>query len=196
MTFNTIRMAILIMRSMKYKLFFNRFGKMSFIKSPIFINNIKYINVGDNVKIWHGARIEAVDKYNGKRFMPAITIEDNVAIQQNFHCTCASEIYIGKGTAITQNVGIFDINHQYEKIGSPIIDQDISPNAVYISENCFIGMNSVILPGTKLGKQNIVAAGSIVSGEFPDYCVLAGVPAKVIKKYNPQTELWERIFEK
>jgi acetyltransferase-like isoleucine patch superfamily enzyme len=178
--------------SLRYKVTFRRFGWLSVLVSPIFINNSKkHISIGRNVKIWHNARLEAITKYKGTHFNPNLIIEENVGIQQNFHCTCASAITIGRGTAITQNVGIFDINHNYMKIGQSILDQDINAKPVYIGENCFIGMNSVILPGTVLGKQNVVAAGSVVKGKFPDYVVIAGNPARIIKKYSMDAGRWE-----
>lgn len=165
---------------------------MSFIKAPIFLAHTKRISVGKNVKIWHHARLEAVTRYNAKDFTPEIVIEDNVGIQQNFHCTCASRVRIGKGTLITQNVGIFDIHHGYAVPDVSPIVQDIETKSVDIGENCFIGMNSVILPGTVLGRHTVVAAGAVVSGVFPEYCVLAGVPARIVKKFNPATRIWEK----
>lgn len=50
-----------------------------------------------------------------------------------------------------------------------------------IGNNVFIGMNSIILMGTKIGNNVIVGAGSVVSGEIPDNCVIAGNPAKIIR---------------
>jgi len=193
--FNKIKKIIWIITSLRYKLSFKKFGRFSYLKSPIFLNNTGNIQIGNNVKIWHHARLEAVKKYQDNTFNPSIIIEDNVAIQQNFHCTCASEIRIGKGTLITQNVGIFDIHHNYHEIDKSIIHQDIKTRSIEIGENCFIGMNTIILPGTKLGKQNIIGAGAVVSGKFPDYCVIAGTPAKVIKKYNFITKQWEKCTE-
>lgn len=191
---NRIRMLLWIIFSIRFKITFKHFGWLSFIKSPIFISNSKkHISIGNKVRIWHNARIEAVVKYGETLFSPQIIIEDNVGIQQNFHCTCASAVTIGKGTAITQNIGIFDINHEYMTIGRPIPEQGIETKPVYIGENCYIGMNSVILPGTILGKQNVVAAGSVVNGVFPDYVLIAGTPAKIIKKYNPESGCWEKV---
>ena len=53
----------------------------------------------------------------------------------------------------------------------------------------------MIQSGTILGKQCIVGANSVVRGQFPDYCVIAGNPAKIIKKYNFNTRKWEKYHE-
>ena len=54
-------------------------------------------------------------------------------------------------------------------------------------------MNSVILPGTILGKHCVVGANSVVSGVFDDYSVIVGSPARVVKKYNKETREWIHI---
>ena len=51
-------------------------------------------------------------------------------------------------------------------------------------------MNSTILPGTKLGKHCVVGANSVVSGEFPDYCVIVGAPARIVKHYDFEIHKW------
>ena len=64
-----------------------------------------------------------------------------------------------------------------------------------IGENCFIGYGVAIQAGTKLGKQCIVGANAVVRGDFPDYSVIAGVPAKIIRKYNFDTKTWDRVYD-
>ena len=61
-----------------------------------------------------------------------------------------------------------------------------------IGENCFIGIGAAIQAGTILGNHCVVGANSVVKGIFPDYSIIAGVPAKVIKRYNIQSGLWEK----
>lgn len=177
----------------RFRFFLKSLGKRTVIKQALCIKGGKYINVGEKCFIHKHARIEAVDLYNKQQFMPSITISDKVFIQQNFHCTCADTVFIGTGTSITANVGIFDIIHPYQDVTTNPREQDIEIKSVYIGKNCLIGMNSVILPGTVLGNHNVVGANSVVKGVFPDYVVIAGIPAKVIKKYNLATSCWEEV---
>lgn len=89
-----------------------------------------------------------------------------------------AEITIGRGTYIAQNVGIITANHD-------LLDPDLQaePRPVRIGEKCWIGMNSVILPGVSLDPHTVVGAGSVVTKSFPDgYCVVAGNPAKIIRR--------------
>ena len=95
---------------------------------------------------------------------------------QNFK----ADIYIGKGSFIGPNVGIITSNHSINNPSEHMEGED-----VVIGEKCWIGMNSVILPGVTLGDGTVVAAGSVVNKSFPDGGVLvAGSPAKIIKKIN------------
>ena len=92
---------------------------------------------------------------------------------QNFK----GHIYLGQGTYIAPNVGIITTNHDLLDLR---YHSEISD--VIIGDKCWLGMNSVILPGVVLGESTIVAAGAVVTKSFPQgKVVLAGIPAKIIK---------------
>ncbi|MFM7012631.1 MAG: acyltransferase [Betaproteobacteria bacterium] len=92
---------------------------------------------------------------------------------QNF----AGKIQIGQGSYIAPNVGIITANHDPSDL-----DRHLPAGNVTIGENCWIGMNSVLLPGITLGPRTIVGAGSVVTKSFTEgYCVVAGNPARLIK---------------
>jgi acetyltransferase-like isoleucine patch superfamily enzyme len=91
------------------------------------------------------------------------------------------KIFIGNYTQISCNVGIISANHDLYNNSKHIIE------SVDIGQYCWIGMNAVILPGVKLGDFTIVGAGSIVTNSFPEgYCVIAGNPARLIKRLDPK----------
>lgn len=172
------------------KLLFNEFGKKSKIIKPIFITP-RWIKIKNYVSIRKGARIEGVGKYLGKEFNPSIILEDYVSIEQNIHITCANSIIISKNTAIASNVTITDIDHPYININLPPEKQDIIVGSVFISEDCKIYNNAVILPNVSLGKHSVVGANSVVLGKkYPDYCILVGAPAKIIKRYSFEKQEW------
>ncbi len=93
---------------------------------------------------------------------------------QNFN----AKIYLGKGTYIAPNVGLITSNHDLNDLNKHSSGSDIK-----IGEKCWIGMNSVILPGVELGDNTIVGAGSVVTKSFKEgNQVIAGNPAKILKK--------------
>jgi acetyltransferase-like isoleucine patch superfamily enzyme len=94
------------------------------------------------------------------------------------------KIIIGKGSLIASNVGLITTNHDIYDIKNHIGGKDI-----VLGEECWIGMNVVILPGVVLGPHTTVGAGSIVTKSFPEgYCVIAGNPAKVLKIIDKDEE--------
>ena len=176
--------------------FKRKFGKLG--KNVKFgrINRIRggeHIEIGDNCSFGNNLRLEAVVRYGGGVFSPLLVFGNNVVINQNFHCTCASEIKIGEGTSITANCGVFDIIHPYEDIALNPRLAPIQTKPVIIGRDCIIGMNSVILPGTQLGNHCVVGANSTVSGIFPDNCVIVGSPAKVVKQFDLNSKTWIKV---
>lgn len=92
---------------------------------------------------------------------------------QNF----SANITIGKGSLIAPNVGLITANHDP---CNPV--QHLPGRNIIIGKNCWIGMNSVILPGVTLGDNTIVGAGSVVTKSYTEgNCIIAGSPAKKIK---------------
>ncbi|ABV86835.1 acyltransferase [Shewanella pealeana] len=93
---------------------------------------------------------------------------------------CASQsIKIGRNAKIGDMTYVFDTDfHQL----SP--DRDVKKASVVIGNNVWVGANSMILAGSSIGDNSVIAAGSIVVGEIPPNCLAAGTPAKVIKSLN------------
>lgn len=159
------------------KPFLKHWGWKSYIGKPLFISNLKRIWIGDRVRIYPGIRIECLNGAN-------LVIENDCSIGQNLHLTIGDVLVIGKGTTISSNVLITDIDHEYRMIDTPIMKQPLRIKKTRIGENCFIGTGAVILPGTILGKQCVVGANAVIRGVFPDYSVIAGNPGKIIKTFK------------
>ena len=106
---------------------------------------------------------------------------------QHFGCYFQGKgkIEIGRGTYIAPNVGIITANHNIQNL-----DTHMDAKDVHIGQRCWIGMNSVILPGVILGDNTVVGAGSVVTKSFEcGNCVIAGNPAKIIKVVGKTDEV-------
>lgn len=93
-------------------------------------------------------------------------------------------IDIGKNVLIGGNCKIIDNDFHPLSVEKRVVGQkveDIKKSPIIIGDGCFIGVNSIILKGTVLGKNCVVGAGSVVSGHFPDNVIIAGNPAKIVK---------------
>lgn len=175
-------------RAIVYKIRFKKIGKSSYIGKPIYLQGTKRVEIGNRVRIYPGLRMETHGTSG------SISIMDNVSIGQNFHViSSGTNLEIGRDTTISANVLITNTDHDYRQVGVHILEQDMLMKDTRIGDNCFIGFGAVIQAGTILGKQCVVGANSVVCGEYPDYCVLVGAPAKIVKKYNAGTGIWEKI---
>jgi acetyltransferase-like isoleucine patch superfamily enzyme len=102
-------------------------------------------------------------------------------------------VTIGNDVMLAQNIVLSGLNHGYQDITIIPHKQPVTKNKIIIEDEVWIGANSVIIAGVTIGKHAVVAAGSVVTKNVPAYSVVGGNPAKVIKQYNPQTRVWERI---
>lgn len=112
----------------------------------------------------------------------SIEIGDNVGISGTTIYSLQS-IKIGMNTMVGAGCKIIDNDFHPLEYRARIEDDrsKIKKKRVEIGEGCFIGMDSIILKGSKIGDRCIVGAGSVVNGEFPDYSIIAGNPAKIVK---------------
>lgn len=152
----------------------------------------KYVSLGEYVYIGPNARIEGVEKYIDVFYYPNIEIHNNVSIQQNIHLTCAEYICIGENTSIAANVTITDIDHPYTDINIPIERQQLKVKPVTIGKDCKIYNNAVILQGTIIGNHCVVGANSVVKGTYPDFSIIVGCPARIVKRFNQVTHKWQK----
>ena len=158
---------------LKTKLFF---PKARLIRFPFDIRGKKYIKYGKNFTTGTGCRIEAYKFFSDS---PKLIIGNNVLI--------ASKVYISDishGNYSGENQSFPEEKAKNRKIFS---------KTVKICENVWIGENAIILPGVEIGKNSIIGAGSVVTKNVPENCIVAGNPAKIIKKYNFGNKKWEKV---
>lgn len=118
-----------------------------------------------------------------------IEIANNVNISQNCHISGEGGVKIGSFVLIGPNTIILSSNHGFNKINIPMVRQKLKCAPVTIADDVWIGANVVILPGTNIKQGAIVGAGSIVTKNVPAYAVMAGNPAKIVKKRCSQTKI-------
>lgn len=121
-----------------------------------------------------------------------LLIGNNTCIGENCIFNCFETIIIGDNVVTADNINFITNTHNYKDISKPINEQGSEARPIIVGDGSWIGINSTILDGTVIGKNCVVGAHSLVKGSFPDYCVIAGAPAKIIKRYNEQNKLWIR----
>ena len=98
------------------------------------------------------------------------------------HNTIIGPVTIGNHVNLAQGITVTALNHNFSNPDLRIDEQGVSTKAVTIGDDIWIGANAVVLPGVTVGNHSVVAAGAVVTADVPEGCVVAGVPAKVIKR--------------
>ena len=104
-------------------------------------------------------------------------------------------VKMGNGAYTGQHVFMAGFNHGFQDgtKNSRTQPVDIRGKGVVLEENVFIGSNSVITAGVTIGKGTQVGAGSVVSRDLPSHCIAVGNPARVIRRYNFENDIWEKV---
>ena len=109
-----------------------------------------------------------------------VVIGDKTRI--GLHCTIIGPVTIGNNVNLAQGIVVTALNHNFTDCTKRIDEQGISTKEVTIGNDVWIGANATILPGVTIGQHCVVAAGSVVTKDVPDYTVVGGVPARVMKR--------------
>ena len=116
--------------------------------------------------------------------VPLMRIGDRCLIGRGSHIVAHHSIVIGDDVYTGPYVYITDQNHGYADPETPIGRQWPSNAAVSIGAGSWLGAGVIVLPGSVIGRNVVVAAGSVVRGAVPDCCVVAGVPARVVRELS------------
>ena len=114
-----------------------------------------------------------------------LRIGDRCLIGRGSHIVAHYSVEIGDDVFTGPYVYITDQNHGYADPDVPIGRQWPKNSAVSIGPGSWLGAGVIVLPGSAIGGNVVVAAGSVVRGVVPDRCVVAGVPARVVREYVP-----------
>lgn len=154
--------------------------------------NIKWLKTGKGVGIDDHAEFYIKKLRNGS--IPEIKLGAGVWIGRYNIISCVNRVTLEENVLLAPFVFIIDHSHNYDNPYKPIKSQGISSKGpILIKQNTWIGAFTQVLGGVTIGRNCIIAAGSVVNNDIPDYCMAAGRPAKVIKRYNLKTTMWEKI---
>ena len=156
------------------------------------------ISIGENFSSGACFRLEAIEKFNGKNYSPKIVIKDNVEINEYVHIAAVNYVEIGNHVLMASKIYISDHNHgnysgecQSSPDVPPIMREINSNMSVIIGDNVWIGEFVSILQGVSVGKGSIIGSNSVVNKDVPEYSIVVGAPARVIKRYDFQDCCWK-----
>ena len=111
-----------------------------------------------------------------------VIIGDHTRI--GLHNTIIGPVTIGNHVNLAQGITVTALNHNFEDTEERIDEQGISTTPVTIGDDVWIGTRVIVLPGVKIGSHSVIGASAVVTKDVPDYAVVGGIPARIIKYRN------------
>lgn len=161
-----------------------RTGKFCYIGDYSILNclSLNGVVLGDRVTIREFGWLQLTSQIDKPGV--GIVIGDNTYIGPRVYLGAAEQIMIGDRCQIGGNVSFIAESHNFKDADKEIFEQGVSRKGIFLGDDCWIGNNSIILDGVKLGKGCVVGAGAVVTRSFDDYSVISGCPAKLMYKRN------------
>ena len=173
---------------------FGNIGKNSLIYPPFHSNNVSDIYLGANCQIHAGGWIDTVREYFGVKHDGRIDIGDRTYFGHRVHIIACQHMIIGKDVLVADNVYISDQFHGFTNIDLPMLATPlVSPGPVIIEDQVWLGERVCVLPNVRIGRHSIIGANAVVTKDIPPYSVAVGIPAKVVKQFNPATGQWDKV---
>lgn len=147
-----------------------------------------YGSLGKSVRYFFASRFVArcgknVNFEQYAAFNPELEIGDRSGVGQS--ANLSGHIVIGNDVMMGPYCTMMTYSHKHDSLDIPMDQQGFEPERVkYIGDDVWIGRNVIVLPGANIGSHCIVGAGAVVTKDVPDYAIVGGVPAKVIRYRN------------
>ena len=167
-------------------LFLKKSGRNILIHSPLKIDGFRKITIGDDVTIGYKTWLFSLSENWNCR----LSIGSRTDIGNFGHIVAMKRVAICDDVLIADRVYISDNVHKFEDVTIPIKEQGVKQiGEVEIGSGSWIGENACIL-GVKIGKNCVVGANSVVTHDVPDFSVVGGAPARIIKRFDIDRQCW------
>ncbi len=158
---------------------FARLGQGVVFEPGVLVFHPEHIEIGDNVYVGHGAILKGY--YKGR-----MVIGSHTWIGQGAFFHAAGNITIGSTVGIAPHVKILTSSHVEAGREVPILAAPIELAPVVVGDDSDIGIGAILLPGVSVGRGALVGAGAVVTRDVPEWAVVAGNPARILR-YRPPT---------
>ena len=182
----------------RYRFSLRKMGKRCQIRFGSRFLGGRYMTFGDGFVLSTGAVFAVYPTYGGvdnpvmKEEGRGIVIGNHVSANRNLTIYCADSVEIEDDVMMGSGILITDNDHGIDPTQKDFRCQPLITRPVKIGKGCWIGERASILSGVEIGEHSIVAAGAVVTKSIPPYSIAAGVPARVIKRWNFETGEWEK----
>lgn len=124
-------------------------------------------------------------------FSSKVSLGDNSSIGDNAYIN--GTLTIGNNVMVAANCAFIATNHVISRVDIPMNQQGEIEKPIIIDDDVWIGYGVTILPGVHIGKGSIIAAGAVCSKDVPEYVIVGGVPAKMIKARTTTLDIKRKL---
>lgn len=150
----------------------SKYSQIPFVAIRYIILKARCKSCGDNVRVGTNCRILHFD---------ALILGSNISIHDNCYIDAFGGLSVGNDVSIAHSTSILTFEHAWDDHHLPIKYNPVRSNNVVINDDVWIGCGVRILSGVTISSRVVVAAGAVVTNDFPNSVIIAGVPARVVK---------------
>lgn len=173
------------------------------MRRPRSLTNPGAMHIGRDVKLGPNSELKCQTTFPGgwmrhpegehvqQSFTPSLTIGDRVTASGALQVLAFESVVIEDDVMFANNVFVADGTHAFDHVDVPYKFQGVGqPRPIRIGRGSWIGQNVVILPGVQIGAMAIVGSNSVVTRDVPEYSIVVGSPARVLRRWNAEHRAW------
>jgi acetyltransferase-like isoleucine patch superfamily enzyme len=164
-----------------------RLGAGSYLDQGVYLHAAPNgIEIGRGTLVMHGSVLHV---YNFRNIPHAgIRIGNDSLIGEYNVIRGQGGVTIGNRVYTSPMVQILAVNHIFDDRKRPFVEQGITAEGIEVEDDVWIGSGAILTDGVRIGRGAVVAAGAVVTHDVPPHTVVAGVPARVVKKIGSQNK--------
>jgi acetyltransferase-like isoleucine patch superfamily enzyme len=192
----------LFLRSKLYPLLLGHVGRNVAFGANIVLRHPHKISIDDNVVIDDNCCLDAKGTSNhgitlkrgvflGRNTILSckngdILLDEDANIGFNVEVFSAAQVRIGRKVLVAAYTYLVGGDHLYDRVDVPVLEQGRTARGIDVGDNVWLGAHVVVADGVKIGRDAVIGAGAVVTGDIPEFHVAAGVPARVMRDRRPK----------
>ncbi len=197
------KVAPMLVRGLWHRMWLGRSSGLLLVGRGVALRNPQHVRVGNSCVLEDGCEIQGLSRrgvilgdhvtvgsmamvrpsgYYRRTIGEGMILGDHSNIGPYCYIGCSGHIRIGSHVLMGARISMHAENHNIDRVDVPIDAQDVTREDIVIEDDCWLGGGATILAGVHVGRGAVVAAGAVVTRDVPPYAVVAGVPARIVRR--------------
>jgi acetyltransferase-like isoleucine patch superfamily enzyme len=168
-------------------------GEHTYIDDSVQVLGWQQVRIGHHTVIGEGTWINVNER---RRAEPVVTIGDNCFIARRNFFSAGARINIGDYTLTGPDCHFIGAGHDFSSPFKPVALREVKPDGVIeVGANCWFGSSVIVMENVRIGFGSVLGAGALITRDCPPFSLLVGAPARIIKRYDLQRQVWVKAEE-